>query len=57
MIGRTMQKLVFFPNWVTLFAFAAIVLPLTGLHAEEEFDFDAPPVNLAKPIAGIENIC
>ena len=57
MIGRTMQKLVFFPNWVTLFAFAAIVLPLTGPHAEEEFDFDAPPVNLAKPIAGIENIC
>ena len=33
------------------------ILPFSIVYAEEEFDFDQPPVNLAKPIPGIESIC
>ena len=64
MIGKENRReysIIYVINVLSLCALAVFVslfiLPFSAVYAEEEFDFDQPPVNLAKPISGFENIC
>ena len=53
-----MHKRLHFLRHCALAVFVSLfILPFSAVYAEEEFDFDQPPVNLAKPISGFENIC